>query len=1122
VGVTSYQFKIVHISVVFRKRRLGLPDVDIGCIIYQNPVFGSIWFIHKFSNIISFFEYNLEKTFTVMNHVRIIIGMVRLHIEKAQAILRQVSGQMLIVFAAFAIMAFTSYFFVGDIERKHLFRDAEKAISSTHAYIEADLMEPETTLGIIAETIRDMILKGSTFDEVSEYITFITNYMLADDKFMSYATSVYGFFDVFDGKFHFGTGWIPQDDFVPQNRPWYKAAIDAGGTVGITEPYLVMSLGVIAITYARQIFDEDGRQLGVVCLDVMLDRIREYATNTFITEGSYGILADKELNIIAHPHNEFWGRAVHEINIGEVIADILKQGETISERRAIDYTGNQVVLFARQLKNGWTMAVIAYSKDYYKSVERIGLMISALGLVMSIILNVILMRIAIAKNMADERNQYMAYWYESILDTIPFPLSITNTEMKWTFINRATENFLKVKRNDVLGQPCSNWDATICNTEKCGIECFKRGVHLTYFTHEDASYRVDVEMLTDLKGEPAGYIEVVQDITELKQMTMRQAEERAANRAKSAFLARVSHEVRTPMNAILGIVEIQLQKENLLPETQEALEKIHNSGYLLLGIINDILDLSKIEAGKLELTPVNYDVASLIHDTIHLNVMRFDSKQIEFSLELDENIPSTLFGDELRIRQILNNLLSNAFKYTDRGKISLLIAAELAGTQATLIFRVSDTGQGLTQEQVSRLFSEYTRFNMEANRMTEGTGLGMNITKYLVNVMGGEISVESEFGKGSVFTVRLPQGIVDTVVLGKELTENLKQFQLGKTQQRKKSPQIVREYMPYGRVLVVDDVETNLYVARGLMAPYGLKIETVESGFEAIEKIKNGAVYDVVFMDHFMPRMDGIEATKIMREHGYTHPIVALTANALSGQAEIFLASGLDDFISKPIDIRQLNAVLNKLVRDKQPPEVIEAARNQANKPLKDNVKPRGINPHLAEIFARDAEKAAAALKVIHEKNVYTDEDIRACIIIIHGMKSALANIGETELSAFALRLEEAGRRGDAAVLSGENPAFIEKLYAAAEKISPKENGENIIEDSNDDLAYLRQRLDVIQLACSALDKKAAKEALGELQQKTWSRPVKELLSAISGYLLHSKFEEAGNLAASHDTDIVI
>ena len=1045
--------------------------------------------------------------------------MVYPQIEKAQTILRQISVQMMIVFAAFAIMAFVSYFFVGDIERKNLLRDAEKTISSTQAYIEADLMEPETTLGVIAETIHDMILRGSTFDAVSEYITYITNYMLTGDKFMSYATSVYGVFDVFDGKFHFGTGWIPPDDFVPQNRPWYKAAIDAGGTVGITEPYLVMSLGVIAITYARQIFDEDGRQLGVVCLDVMLDRIREYADNTFVTEGSYGILADKELNIIAHPNRAFWGRSVRDINVGETIVNILKQGETISERRAIDYTGNKVVLFARQLKNGWTMAIIAYSKDYYKSVTKIGVTISALGLIMSIILNIILLRITAAKNMADERNRHMAYWYESILDTIPFPLSITDTEMKWTFINRATEKFLNVKRNDVMGQSCSNWNATICNTEECGIECLKRGLHQTYFNHGDASYRVDVETLNDLKGEPAGYVEVVQDITKLKQMAVRQAEERAANRAKSAFLAKVSHEIRTPMNAILGITEIHLQNEQLSPDMQEVLEKIHNSGYLLLGIINDILDLSKIEAGKFELLPVNYDVASLINDTIHLIIMRFDSKPIDFDLQLDENIPSTLLGDELRIKQILNNLLSNAFKYTDKGKVSLSVSIEDIRQEIPdrimLVIRVSDTGHGMTQEQLNKLFTEYTRFNALANRMTQGTGLGLNITQHLVHMMGGEILVESEHGKGSVFTVKLMQKLVNSDVLGKELTENLKRFRFSKTLQRKKLPQIAREYMPYGSVLVVDDVETNLYVASGLMAPYGLNIDTAGSGFEAIEKIKNGVVYDIVFMDHFMPGMDGIEAAKIMREQGYKHPIVALTANALSGQAEIFFANGFDDFISKPIDIRQLNAALNKLIRDKQPPEVIEAAKKQAKKPWKN---PQGTDPHLAEIFVRDAEKAAAALEAIHEKNVYTDEDIQAYIINIHAMKSALANIGETELSAFAFRLEEIGRQGDTGVLSVETPAFLEKLRATAEKIKPKEDGENTGKDSNDDMMYLREKLAEIQKACVALDKKTAKGTLGELRQKTWSRPVKELLSAISEYLLHSEFEEAGKLAG-RDSD---
>jgi signal transduction histidine kinase len=283
------------------------------------------------------------------------------------------------------------------------------------------------------------------------------------------------------------------------------------------------------------------------------------------------------------------------------------------------------------------------------------------------------------------------------------------------------------------------------------------------------------------------------DVTEL--ITAKEQAEQS-NRFKSQFLSRMSHEIRTPMNAILGITEIQLQNEILQLGTREALYKIHNSGYLLMNIINDILDLSKIEAGKLELSPVIYDVPSFINDTVYLNVMRHDSKPIQFTLHVDENIPLKLFGDELRIEQILNNLLSNAFKYTDEGEVSLSITAEYieqsSEPQVTLVFRIADTGRGLTAEQVDKLFDEYTRFNMEANRTTEGTGLGMSIMKHLVSMMNGEIFVESELGKGSVFTVRLPQGIVGTEVLGKEITENLKQFRTNSSPQINRAPQIIR------------------------------------------------------------------------------------------------------------------------------------------------------------------------------------------------------------------------------------------------------------------------------------------------------------------------------------------
>jgi len=853
----------------------------------------------------------------------------------------------------------------------------------------------------------------------------------------------------------------------------------------------------------------------------------------------------------------------------------------------------------------------------------------------------------------NEKSQAMAHWYESILNAIPLPISVTDADAKWTFINTAVEKYLGITLEDAIGKPCSNCGSNICNTEDCGIACVKRGLKKTYFSDTDSSFQIDVATLRDLDDKTMGYIEVVQDVTNLKLMAKKNADAEAAshilenilnglsaniyvsvphtgeilfvnnymkrhfkiegdcigkpcyktflegkdgicdfcpcyqldkdpdstvvwemhnpvtdrtyrnttryiewsdgrnvliehsvdvteliaakeqavqaNKDKSSFLAKMSHEIRTPMNAILGITEIQLEDNTLSPGTQEAFGEIYNSGYMLMGIINDILDLSKIEAGKLELSLAAYDVPSLINDTVHLNVMRYDSKPIEFKLFVDEDIPSTLYGDELRIKQILNNLLSNAFKYTNDGEVSFSVAAEYGpqekAPQITLMFRVSDTGQGMSAEQLDKLFDEYTRFNTEANRTTVGSGLGMSITRHLVRMMGGEISVESEPGRGTTFTVRLPQTVVGEGVLGKVVAENLKQFRLDKVEQLKKMPQIVRDYMPYAKVLIVDDVESNLYVAKGLMTPYGLSVETASSGFEAVDKIRNGAVFDVIFMDHMMPKMDGIEATKTIRGLGYARPIVALTANALTGQAEMFMENGFDGFISKPIDIRQLNLSLNKLIRDKQPPEVLDAARRQA---LKNNTAKSGVTEdqpasyynNLAALFVLDAEKAFESLSKLHPNEYRRTDDIKMYVINVHAMKNALANIGETGLSAVALKLEQAGKAKDIKAMTAETPAFLEALRGAIEKYKPKgDDGDADVEYSDSDRTYLEEKLLAIQKACGEYDEVAANKALAELGQKKWPRSVKGLLDAIALHLLQSNFEDAAELASNYARD---
>jgi len=433
------------------------------------------------------------------------------------------------------------------------------------------------------------------------------------------------------------------------------------------------------------------------------------------------------------------------------------------------------------------------------------------------------------------------------------------------------------------------------------------------------------------------------DLRELKQM-MREIEQRDkqleealkaaqdANTAKSRFLANMSHEIRTPMNVILGVTESYLQNDNTPRDIQEGFEKIYNAGDLLLTLVNDILDLSKVNAGKLELIPVKYETSSLINDTAQMNTIRFQHKQIKFNLLVDENIPMALIGDELRVKQILNNLLSNAFKYTDSGEVTLSFKVEEhiplktnkhhtaptvpSAEQIDLIIRVSDTGQGMTEEQIKVLFDEYTRFNSKSNRKITGTGLGMSITYSLVDLMRGKLTVESSPGSGTAITVRLPQGTTGSGTLGKEIVENLKALNFTTASQRK-NKKIDRVPMPYGKVLIVDDMKSNLDVAVLLLTPYQLQIDVAESGIDALKIIKNGKEYDIIFMDHMMPDMDGMETVKKMRKLGYNHPIFAMTANAVAGQQENFLKNGFDGYISKPIDIRQLNDSLNKFIRDK-------------------------------------------------------------------------------------------------------------------------------------------------------------------------------------------------------------
>jgi signal transduction histidine kinase/CheY-like chemotaxis protein/HPt (histidine-containing phosphotransfer) domain-containing protein len=674
----------------------------------------------------------------------------------------------------------------------------------------------------------------------------------------------------------------------------------------------------------------------------------------------------------------------------------------------------------------------------------------------------------------------------------------------------------------------------------------------------------------------------------------------AASKAKNEFLARMSHEIRTPMNAIIGMAEIALRTDD--PNaSREHIFTIKQAGSNLLSVINDILDFSKIEAGKLELIPGDYLVPSLLNDVISIIRMRTVDSQLLFVVNIDSHIPNTLYGDEIRIRQILLNLLGNAVKYTEKGCISLDVSGERREDGVTLTMAVADTGRGVRPEDIEKLFGDFSQVDRERNKRIVGTGLGLAIARRFARAMGGDISVVSEYGKGSTFTVTLPQEIRDAKPLasvekpeGKRvlvyelrpvyadsIARTIGNLNVGcalvstgaefcaeiargeytcafvasnlydgvkelcgkladKTQiallagfgeavaDKSLSVLAMPVYAtsvanilngvtdsftynesgesgigftaPQASALIVDDIGTNLMVAQGLLMPYGMSLTLCGGGAEAIAAAKEKR-FDLILMDHMMPDMDGIEATARIRALGpwqKTVPIVALTANAVSGTKEMFMEAGFDDFLSKPIDVLKLNAVLERWVpKGKQ--------RQNAGNKTSGQTRRQTPEPKLLAVFARDAENAAVTLR-----ETAASGDVKAFTTAIHGIKSALGFIGEAEAAAMAAALEQAGLREDKAAIGAGLARFLEALGDLTRREAHTENPAEAGLPPAGDTAFLSEQLKAVAAACADYDERAAYAALDSLKERQWNRRTSDALERIRELLfLQSDFEEA-------------
>lgn len=435
-------------------------------------------------------------------------------------------------------------------------------------------------------------------------------------------------------------------------------------------------------------------------------------------------------------------------------------------------------------------------------------------------------------------------------------------------------------------------------------------------------YRLQLRQIESAKGQYLGSYFQIEDVTKDYRSMMelresRRKEEKArieasrANRAKSDFLANMSHEIRTPINAVLGMNEMIL-REDISPEVRELAQNIANSGEALLSIVNDILDFSKIESGKMELNLAEYEPFGIIRSCETMIAPRAAAKDLAFSIECDEKCPKVLFGDETRIRQIIINILTNACKYTEKGSISLKLSWESKRSKdGNLIIAVTDTGMGIAKENQGKLFDAFQRIEERKNRNIEGTGLGLSITNQLVRLMNGAIYVDSEVGKGSTFTVNIPQGVLSEELSGAYGLVNVEKD--SKYQELFKAPE--------AKILAVDDYKMNLTVLKGLLKKTEVKLTLANSGQEALDKIKT-ETFDLVLMDHMMPGMDGIEALERIRKSDTPNrdiPVIMLTANAIAGVEEQYLKAGFQGYLSKPINSKALEETLLKYL----PPELI-------------------------------------------------------------------------------------------------------------------------------------------------------------------------------------------------------
>ncbi|MBQ6574744.1 MAG: response regulator [Lachnospiraceae bacterium] len=786
------------------------------------------------------------------------------------------------------------------------------------------LSSARDTLERSSYILEDLITKGTSHDEVIEFLTRETDVLNNTD-----VVETSGLYAYLHGEYHDGFGWDPGPDYDPAARPWYTEAIKADGDMVLVNPYIDLYSGDLVMTLSECL--SDGKS--VIALDIKLGDIQEiiesyenpYANMvSFVVGGNGMVVAHTSRQEIGKNYLEETGTLGHA-----VLTEVLRRDERSIELR---FNHSNYTVYDIPISNGWHCISVADSDVIYRPINTLILLCVAV-IIITLIIFIIIMFRSWKSEAESKRLQRL------ITSTAGLYLSVCDFDLEKNTVTEVRNDmyvmseFLSTSEKDAIGALAEVMHNLPDSPAKQAAIEFgdlttidERMADSDYATIEYLGYGdmwvrcrlVVMERAKDKKIRRVLWL--IENITHEKMERERLIDmsERAlaASEAKSTFLSNMSHEIRTPINAVLGMNEMII-RESSEPKIVSYARNIKGAGNSLVGLINDILDFSKIESGKVEIIPVDYDLTALLNDLVNMIKVRTDTKGLELVCDIDPDTPAHLVGDDVRVRQIITNILTNAAKYTEEGSVTLSVSFEDDGPDSIfLIVAVKDTGIGIKQEDMAKLFANFERIEEERNRNIEGTGLGIAITQNLLSLMGSNLEVDSTYGTGSTFSFRLRQGISDHETIG-DYKEAFRKLSL------KENRYVPKFKATKGSILVVDDMMVNLVVLKGLLGKTGLSIDIADSGRRAIE-LTGRTKYDIIFLDHMMPEMDGVETLEMIKNDA-NNPnrdsvFISLTANAISGAREFYLEKGFDDYLSKPID----SAALEEMVYRYLPVEVID------------------------------------------------------------------------------------------------------------------------------------------------------------------------------------------------------